>query len=148
MNKKILVALLACVMAFGVAVATTMAQNEMKPMAKDAPKVMKKEGLGSYLADGKGMTLYYFAKDKPGVSACSGGCIKNWPAYAPAKVEPAGLAAKDFGTMTREDGTRQVTFRGYPLYYFVKDEKPGDTHGQGVIGAWFVVDPAGFPPGK
>lgn len=149
MNKKILLAFLACAVALVVAVATTLAQNEMmmKPMMQDAPRTMMKEGLGTYLTDGRGMTLYSFAKDKPGASACSGNCIKNWPAYSAGKVEPmAGMNAQDFGTITREDGTRQTTYKGYPLYYFIKDQKPGDTNGQGVIGAWFVVDPAKFPP--
>jgi predicted lipoprotein with Yx(FWY)xxD motif len=110
---------------------------------------MNKDGVGAYIADAKGMTLYYFAKDSAGKSVCAGDCLAKWPAYAANKVEPqAGLEAKDFTNIKREDGASQVTYKGYPLYYFAKDQKPGDTTGQGVGGVWYVVDPAAFPPKK
>jgi len=107
--------------------------------------VKSMEGLGNYLADSKGMTLYHFKSDSPGKSACTGGCLQRWPIFYSEKMEvPKGLDAKDFGTITREDGKKQTTFRGYPLYYFASDKKPGDALGQGVGGVWFVVDPAKF----
>jgi predicted lipoprotein with Yx(FWY)xxD motif len=109
-------------------------------------KIMTKDGIGSYIADAKGMTLYYFTKDTPGVSACAGDCLQKWPAYFADKVEPqAGLNAADFATIKRADGASQTTFRGYPLYYFFKDAAPGDTAGQGVNSVWYVIDPAKFP---
>jgi predicted lipoprotein with Yx(FWY)xxD motif len=109
-----------------------------------AVKLMDKAGVGPYLADGKGMTLYYFAKDEPGMSACSGGCLEKWPPLKADMAEPGpGLAAKDFGVLNG-----QVAFRGYPLYYFHKDVAPGDVNGHKVGGVWFVVDPANFPPMK
>ena len=109
-------------------------------------KVMTKDGLGSYMADAKGMTLYYFTKDADGKSACAGECLQKWPPYVAEKVEPqAGLNAKDFGVLKREDGKPQVTFKGAPLYYFFKDQKAGDTNGQGVGSVWYVIDPANFP---
>jgi predicted lipoprotein with Yx(FWY)xxD motif len=111
-------------------------------------KVMQKEGIGSYLTDGKGMTLYYFAKDEPGKSACIGDCLSKWPLLKGESVAAAGgLDVKDFGVLVRTEGN-QATFKGYPLYYFFKDEKAGDTNGQGVGNVWFVVDPAKFPPVK
>lgn len=107
-------------------------------------KLMHKDGVGNYLADGKGMTLYYFAKDKPGMSACTGGCLEKWPPLKASWVEPGpGLEAGDFGMLNG-----QVTFRGYPLYLYFKDVAPEDVNGQGVGGVWFVVDTARFPPGK
>jgi predicted lipoprotein with Yx(FWY)xxD motif len=107
-----------------------------------AVKVAKKEGIGSYLTDIKGMTLYNFKKDTPGKSACEGPCVENWPLYYRETVAPQdGLAAKDFGTITRADGKKQTTYKGMPLYYFIKDTKPGDTMGQGVKDAWSVVHP-------
>lgn len=110
-------------------------------------KIMEKQGVGKYIADAKGMTLYYFKKDGPEKSACSGDCLKKWPPYSADKVDPqAGLDAKDFSTIKRDDGTVQVTFRGYPLYYFFQDKAPGDTLGQGVGNVWYVVDPGAFPP--
>ena len=56
------------------------------------------------------------------------------------------MKAEDFGTITREDGQKQTTFRGFPLYYWVNDKAAGDTLGQNVNSVWFVVDPANFPP--
>lgn len=112
-----------------------------------AVKVMKKDGVGSYLADAKGMTLYWFKKDSPGKSACAGPCVEKWPIYHREKVVAGeGTKEGDFGTITREDGKKQTTFRGYPLYYWVGDKAAGDTAGQGVNNVWYVIDPANFPP--
>jgi len=107
-----------------------------------AVKVAKTDGVGSYLTDIKGMTLYYFKKDSPGKSACEGPCVENWPPYYRETVAPKdGLAAGDFGTITRTDGKKQTTYKGMPLYYFFKDKKAGDTLGQGVKDVWYVVNP-------
>jgi predicted lipoprotein with Yx(FWY)xxD motif len=107
-----------------------------------AVKVSKKEGVGSFLTDIKGMTLYTFKKDTPGKSACEGPCVDNWPLFFREKVEPKdGLAAADFATITRADGKKQTTYKGMPLYYFIKDTKPGDTMGQGVKDVWSVAAP-------
>lgn len=108
-------------------------------------KMAKKSGIGTYLTDAEGMTLYRFEKDSINRSACSGGCINNWPLfYRPQVAPPAGLKAEDFGSITREDGLMQTTFRGYPLYYFKGDVKPGDVRGQKVLDLWFVVNPDKF----
>ncbi len=107
-----------------------------------AVKVAKKDGLGSYLTDIKGMTLYMFKKDSSGKSACEGPCVENWPLFFREKVDAKdGLAPGDFGTITRADGKKQTTYKGMPLYYFIKDTKPGDTAGQGVKDVWYVVNP-------
>ena len=104
--------------------------------------------MGNYLTDGDGKTLYYFTKDSSGMSACTGNCIKNWPAFsADSFVVPSALSASDFGTITRDDGTKQITFKGYPLYYFIRDTKRGETTGQGVAKVWYMVDPQKFTPG-
>jgi predicted lipoprotein with Yx(FWY)xxD motif len=107
--------------------------------------VKSKEGLGAYLTDGKGMTLYYFKKDAKDISNCKDDCVKNWPLFYAEKLEPAkGLDVKEFGSITRADGKKQSTFRGYPLYYFFQDKAPGDTKGQGVKDIWSTIDPATF----
>ncbi len=107
--------------------------------------VKSKEGLGDYLADSKGMTLYYYKKDSPGKSSCTGGCLNWWPIFYSEEITaPEGIDAKDFGTITREDGKEQTTFRGYPLYYFSGDKEPGDTNGQASRDVWFVVSPEKF----
>jgi predicted lipoprotein with Yx(FWY)xxD motif len=105
--------------------------------------------LGNYLVDGSGMALYWYTKDTVGMSACTGTCLKNWPAFSPASlVVPSGLNPADFGTIKRDDGTMQETYKGFPLYYWVKDAKRGDTTGQDVGKVWYVIDPAKFPPAK
>jgi predicted lipoprotein with Yx(FWY)xxD motif len=105
-------------------------------------KVAKSDKLGSYLTDAKGMTLYVFKKDSPGKSACAGDCVAKWPLYFRESVGITGsLKASDFGTITREDGQKQTTYRGLPLYYFAADKAPGDTNGQGVKDVWAVAAP-------
>ena len=107
-----------------------------------AVKVVKNAALGSFLTDTKGMTLYYFKKDAPGKSACYGDCVVKWPLYYRDNIAPKdGLKAEDFGSITRDDGQMQTTYKGMPLYYFFKDAKAGDTAGQGVNNVWYVVAP-------
>jgi predicted lipoprotein with Yx(FWY)xxD motif len=102
--------------------------------------------LGNYLVDGNGNSLYYFKKDSPGKSACEGQCIKNWPAFTADRViAPSSLDPSDFSTITRADGMRQVTYKGYPLYYWAKDQKRGQVTGEGFGNVWYVIDPAKFP---
>jgi predicted lipoprotein with Yx(FWY)xxD motif len=103
--------------------------------------------LGNFLVDENGKALYWFTKDSPGQSACSGDCLKAWPAFSASSiVVPSALKAADFGTITRADGAPQTTYKGYPLYYWVKDSKRGDVTGQNVGKVWFVIDPEKFPP--
>jgi predicted lipoprotein with Yx(FWY)xxD motif len=105
--------------------------------------IKEKDGLGSFLVDEKGMTLYLFKKDLPGKSVCAaGGCLEKWPIFFAEAIEPAaGVDAASIAVITREDGKRQNTYKGLPLYYFVKDKAIGDTLGQGVNNVWFVVAP-------
>ena len=112
-----------------------------------AIKIAQKEGVGSYLIDAEGNTLYWFKKDSPNQSVCAGPCVEKWPIYHREKVAPPeGISDSDFATINRSDGKPQTTFRGYPLYYWFKDSKPGDTSGQGVGNVWYVIDPVNFPP--
>jgi predicted lipoprotein with Yx(FWY)xxD motif len=101
--------------------------------------------LGTLLTDAQGKTLYMFTNDKPGVSNCAGECATFWPPLiVDSSTLPSGpdAIAAGLGTTSRDDGTQQVTYNGVPLYYWIKDTKPGDTLGQGVNGVWFVVAPA------
>lgn len=105
-------------------------------------QITEKEGLGKFLTDEKGMTLYIFTKDSPGTSACAGPCVEKWPLLQAEKIEaPTGTKAEDFSVISRADGQRQVTYKGLPLYYFFNDKKAGDVAGQGVGGVWFVAKP-------
>jgi len=105
-----------------------------------------KSPLGDIIVDGNGMTVYYFTKDKAdsGKSVCSGQCLEAWPSVEASSDTPKGkgITAK-LGTITRDDGTKQVTVDGMPIYLWVKDKKPGDVTGQGVGKVWYVVAPDG-----
>jgi predicted lipoprotein with Yx(FWY)xxD motif len=87
-----------------------------------------------------GMTLYTFDRDVAGSgkSVCNGQCAANWPPLVPtATAQPLG----DYTIITRDDGSRQWAMKGKPLYYWVKDAKPGDKTGDKVINAWSVARP-------
>ena len=93
-------------------------------------KVAKSGKLGAYLTDGKGMALYVFKKDSPGKSACAGDCVTKWPPFQAEKVTASGgVKESDFATITREDGQKQTTYKGMPLYYFAGDKAPADANG-------------------
>jgi predicted lipoprotein with Yx(FWY)xxD motif/plastocyanin len=104
-----------------------------------------KPDLGNFLVDGNGVSLYYYDKDMKGMSVCNGNCLVNWPIYySEYTVVPDGLKAEDFGSIVREDGRMMSTYKGYPLYYYIKDKVKGDVTGQNVGKIWFVIDPAKF----
>ena len=101
--------------------------------------------LGSFLVDSKGMTLYLYTKDTPNTSACYGGCAALWPPLLTTGTPTAGAGvnASMLGTTTRTDGTTQVTYNGWPLYYFASDKAAGDTTGENVQSVWYVITPDG-----
>jgi predicted lipoprotein with Yx(FWY)xxD motif len=101
--------------------------------------------LGSFLADDQGRSLYLFTKDTPDTSNCYDQCEQAWPPLFTLGAAKAGegVDAALLGTTTRKDGSVQVTYNSWPLYYFVKDQKPGDVTGQNVGGVWFVISPEG-----
>ncbi len=105
-------------------------------MAADVPAKLA----NGVLVDAKGMTLYTFDKDmaSSGKSACNGPCQSNWPPMAAkADDKPVG----DFTVVTRDDGSKQWAYRGKPLYFWAKDQKPGDRSGDGVNGTWHLAKP-------
>ena len=94
---------------------------------------------GGALVGANGMTLYTFDKDMAGSgkSVCNGACATNWP---PLKAE-GQAAGGDYGVVTRDDGSQQLAYKGKPLYYWVKDTKPGDKGGDGKINLWHTAMP-------
>ncbi len=104
---------------------------------------------GTILAAGpKHLTVYLFEADKGAQSACTGACTTAWPPVTTGgEPQASGTAsAAKLGTVTRADGTKQVTYNGHPLYFFEKDGDAGDAYGQGVkaFGAgWYVMSPSG-----
>jgi len=90
------------------------------------------------LADQKGMTLYFTAKDAPnsGKSTCNGPCAEMWPPFS----APADAAATGSWTIvTRDDGSKQWAYSGMPVYRWKNDKKPGDTTGDNVGNVWHTI---------
>ncbi len=98
--------------------------------------------LGAFLTDSNGRTLYLFKKDTLNNSVCYDNCAKAWPPFTASGdlSLPEGVPGT-LGTITRKDGTKQVTYNGVPLYYYAPDTNPGDVKGQGVGNVWFVMAP-------
>ena len=90
------------------------------------------------LTNGAGMTLYTFDKDQGGKSACNGDCAANWP---PLLAQDADKPVGDFTIIVRDDGKRQMAFKGKPLYQWIKDQKAGDKTGDGFKNVWHVAKP-------
>ena len=107
---------------------------------------------GPILVDGEGMSLYLFMADTQdsGTSTCGDddGCAAEWPPLISqgSPVAGEGVDAALLSTITRDDGSIQVTYNGWPLYLFAGDSAAGDTVGQGIDefgGLWFLVSPTG-----
>jgi predicted lipoprotein with Yx(FWY)xxD motif len=108
--------------------------------------------LGDIIVDGSGMSLYMFAPDRYNVSVCEGQCLAAWPPVmlAPgtttSDVELSGSLRKSkLGYALREDGSRQLTYNGWALYYWFRDAKAGDVNGQWVQNVWWVLSEDGTP---
>jgi predicted lipoprotein with Yx(FWY)xxD motif len=118
---------------------------------KDAPivesetntvKIADNSTFGKILTDSKGMSLYFFSKDAKETSLCLDGCLDNWPVFYEETITvDAGLNVADFATITRTDGSKQTTYKGWPLYYFANDANTGDTNGDKVLDIWYVAKP-------
>ncbi|MCT9090325.1 SCO0930 family lipoprotein [Streptomyces sp. ASQP_92] len=102
--------------------------------------------LGKVVTDSAGFTLYRFDKDtaSPPKTNCEGDCAKAWPAVPADGVSAAaGTDASKLGSVTRADGSKQLTIGGWPMYRYAKDTNPGDTNGQNVGGTWHAAAPDG-----
>ena len=102
----------------------------------------------TFLTDGSGRAVYLWVKDTGSTSVCTGACAGAWPPVTATGTPTASGSAKssDLGTTTRSDGTKQVTYDGHPLYYYVGDPGAGTATGQGSdsFGAkWWLVAPSG-----
>ncbi|MFD9496792.1 MULTISPECIES: hypothetical protein [unclassified Streptomyces] len=121
--------------------------NAASSSASDSSSVTvstKSTPLGKILVNSKGHTLYLFQSDKKDKSTCNGDCAKAWPPLkANGKtIAKGGVNSKLLSTITRSDGSKQVAYKGHPLYTFADDTKAGQTNGQGIdaFGAkWYVL---------
>lgn len=118
-------------------------------MAEGATVALGSTDLGEVLVGPDGRTLYMFDPDAQGDSTCYDQCATAWPPLTlDDGAEPAageGVDAALLGTTERTDGTTQVTYDGWPLYYWAQDAAPGDATGQAVNDVWWVLDASGEP---
>lgn len=145
-SRRRIVATLA---AIGVVVTACGAQDEADEAAEAGPDVtlaIADSPLGDHLVDAGGNTLYLFTEDGEGTSSCTGDCLQAWPALTvdddPTWDDDVDGSLVDT-TEREDDGSRQVTYDGMPLYTFASDGGPGDVNGQGSGDVWFVVAPDG-----
>jgi predicted lipoprotein with Yx(FWY)xxD motif len=126
--KKVFLALAVCLAAF-VALASSTSLS-----------VAKHSDYGDYLAGADGKALYIFKSDVKGSgeSTCYDACIAAWPAYL-VGADYTSEFSGDFTVITRKDGTYQLAYNGWPLYYFAGDAKAGDVNGQGIGEVWYVA---------
>jgi predicted lipoprotein with Yx(FWY)xxD motif len=116
--------------------------SAVEPSKSLAVELRTNAAFGQYLTDNDGKALYYFTLDIDSTSACSGGCLSAWPAFYMETISVGnGLNAAGFGTITRADGAKQTTYKGWPLYYFAGDSKSGDVNGDDVDEVWYVAKP-------
>jgi predicted lipoprotein with Yx(FWY)xxD motif len=93
--------------------------------------------MGGMLEDAKGMTLYTWDNDKEAnKSSCNGMCLMNWPAL---KAEASDKDMGDWKVITRDDGSKQWSYKGKPLYYFSMDAAAGDKKGEGRGMVWHMA---------
>lgn len=122
---------------------TSVAAADPTPAPSGVTVTVVDSALGSILADGDGNTLYVFEPDGRGESTCYEGCAAAWPPLTGDVTAGAGADPSLLGATTRTDGSSQVTYGGWPLYYYSGDAAPGDVNGQGVNGVWYVVSATG-----
>jgi predicted lipoprotein with Yx(FWY)xxD motif len=119
-----------------------MPEPEPDPSPDPVIKLTTDATLGKILTDENGMTLYFFTRDAGNNSVCQGGCLDAWPVFYIENLKLEGeLEVNDFSEITRSDGEKQTTYKGWPLYYFASDTGPGTTLGEGVNNVWFVAKP-------
>jgi predicted lipoprotein with Yx(FWY)xxD motif len=129
--------------------ATTETSQASVPVTGETTiKATLSDNYGPILVDADGVAVYIYSKDTQNgtTSACTDeACIKDWSPVTTQGEPAAGAGAiqKLLGTITRDDGTMQVTYNGWPLYYFSGDKSAGSTSGQGHEGSWFLVAPSG-----
>ncbi len=108
----------------------------------NAVQLVNTSNFGQILTDEEGKTLYFFSRDFKNTSNCQGGCLNAWPSfYAEDLTLDEGLDEADFAIITRSNGEKQTTYKGWPLYYFANDTEPGMVNGEGVNDIWWVGKP-------
>ena len=133
-------------------VATKKAAIDSAPLSRFVLSAVQTTSVGTYIADGSGRAVYVLDDDSSNGAACTHLCLAIWPPVAVGNAIPqssdSAILQSSIGVVTRDGGTVQITFRGRPLYYYLGDQKPGDTRGHHVEdswGEWKLISPAGRP---
>ena len=125
---------------------TSLSSNQQVVISQNTILLINNKSL-SFLADSKGMTLYHDTQDWPKntkapyspYTKCTGACSVTWPPFYTDSIKiSAPLKIEDFTVFTRPDGTKQIAYRGWPLYYYSGDTKPGDLNGQNIGNIWYA----------
>jgi predicted lipoprotein with Yx(FWY)xxD motif len=156
--RKALVALALTTLSVPMMFGVTSSEAQTKPAAPAATKKpsisigVASSKLGNIMVDDKGLSLYMFTPDARNVSNCEAACLTAWPPIMLGKDDTladveltGGLRRSLLGVAMRENGSRHVTYNGWPLYYWFRDAKAGDVLGQWVGNVWFVLSPDGAP---
>jgi predicted lipoprotein with Yx(FWY)xxD motif len=124
------------------------AETESAPRQAQPTLTVRDTRFGRILFDGRDRVLYAFTRDRQGgPSQCYDECATAWPVYFAEESPQAGEGVEQslIGTTKRRDGRLQLTYDGWPLYYYV-DDGPGEVLCQNVSefgGLWLVVQPSG-----
>lgn len=143
--RWILPVALVAVIGAGAAMAATAAVHSSAASVRLASSAK----FGKMLVGPNGRTLYRYTVDSKGVNRCTNVaiCAKYWPQLlVKAGTKPtagAGVNAALLSTIKAKSGMAQVTYAGFPLYYFAGDKKAGATSGQGFEAKWYVVNSKG-----
>jgi predicted lipoprotein with Yx(FWY)xxD motif len=139
-------ALIVLAVAGGIAALLALSLSGSSTTKTTGPSVsVASSSLGKILVDSRGLTLYTYGHDTRNVSVCTDVCARVWPpaTVAGAPTAATGVSRARLNTITRSDHETQLVYRGHPLYTFSEDTRRGQMGGEGFLGVWFVVSPAG-----
>lgn len=114
-------------------------------LAQRATVQLSADDGGQYLVDNYGRSLYLNLADEQGASTCLDDCVAKWPPLLVRSQPTAGegLDPSLLGTIERENGTTQLTYAGWPLYYYSGDATAGTYNGQAAGERWYLVSATG-----
>jgi predicted lipoprotein with Yx(FWY)xxD motif len=141
---------LAVAVVIGVLLALSLSGSSTKTNAPGPAVRVGHSRLGRILLNSSGLTLYMYTHDKRHVSACTEACARVWPPAIAVGTPTvaAGVSRAKLTTIKRSDHRTQLAYNGHPLYTFSEDTRQGQAGGEGFLGAWFMLSPAGRPVKK
>ena len=146
-RRLLILVLASAALVAGVIAAVVAARGGNNGSPRDVALRTRNTSTGAMVVTGSGMTIYIYLPDptNPPQSACTADCANDWPPVLASVTTPVvdGISRARVGVLTRQDGSRQLTLNGYPLYRYAADLRPGDVRGESVGNTWFAVDPAG-----